>query len=66
MADENAKLKVKYEYINGKGQQVYSNEFEVPVNLDPDSFQENITNISKTCTKFKTMAERIYYHMFDP
>ena len=66
MADENALLKVKYEYINGKGQQVYSNEFEVPVNLDPDSFQENITNISKTCTKFKTMAERIYYHMFDP
>ena len=67
MEDENAIMKVKYEYLNGKGEKVYSNEFKVSVNLGGEEyFQENLTNIAKTCSEFKTLEERLYYHMFDP
>ena len=66
MEDENVIMKVKYEYLNQKKEKAYSKEFKVSVNLGgEDSFQENIANIAKTCTEFKTLEERLYYHMFD-
>ena len=65
MSDEEVPVKVKYEYLNGKGESIYSKEFEVYLTLDPQSFNTNEATIFNTCTEFKTKEERVYYHMFD-
>ena len=58
-------LKVKYEYLNGKGETLYSKEFNVNVTLDPQNFNTNEAEIFNSCTEFKSKEERVYYHMFD-
>ena len=66
MADDEVPVKVKYEYLNGKGEPLYSEEFTVNLSLDPENFNTNEATIFNTCTNFKTKEERVYYHMFDP
>ena len=62
--DEFVPVKIKYEYFTDKGEQKFSKDFDVKVNLDPEYFFENSVIILNGCN-FRTKEERIYYHMFD-
>ena len=63
--EEHVPMKIKYEYLNEKGEPQFSKEFEVQLSLEQDNFEENAIIIVNECD-FQTREERMYYHMFDP
>ena len=65
MADEEVPLKVKFEYLNAKKENVYSKEYVVPIVLE-EGIQVNQAKIYNFCEDFQTKEDRINYQMFDP
>ena len=63
---DEAPVKIKYEFLNAKGEIEYSKEYEVEVILDQESFEENSVRIASSCNDFKTKEDRMYYQMFNP
>lgn len=61
--DKNVKLNIKFEFINANEEIEYSKEYKVDL-LFSSSFEENEINLLMQCD-FRTVEERIYYHMFD-
>ena len=62
--EEHVPMKVKYEFFNEKGEQKFSQDFEVELSLDQENFDENSINIINNC-EFKEKEDRMYYNMFD-
>ena len=66
MEEVNIPLKVKYESIGTKGEVVYSQEIELPVNIGTENFEEVKYKILNEYSEFKNEEEKFYYYLFDP
>ena len=62
--EEIVQIQVKFEYFNEKNEQKFSEPFEAKVNLNPEKFEINCSNIINLCN-FRKKEDRLGYYMLD-
>ena len=62
--EEIVQIQVKFEYFTEKNEQKFSEPFEAQVNLNPEKFEINCSNIINLCD-FRKKEDRLGYYMFD-
>ena len=62
--EEIVQIQVKFEYFTEKNEQKFSEPFEAKVNLNPEKFEINCSNIINLCD-FRKKEDRLGYYMLD-